>query len=237
MALPKLDQPVFTLTLPSSGQKIRYRSFTVKEEKLLLIAQSSGEQEDYINAFKQLITNCCIDEIDVDKMASFDIEYFFINLRAKSVSNVVTLKIKDEHAKDIEVDIKLDEVQVHKPTVSNKIVLDPARDLGMKMKYPSFNEIQNVTKRDTTGVEFNEGLELFISLIDCIWEGEDVFPASESTRDELMAFVEDFSNEQVEKIEAFLSDLPYVYLDVNYMDSKGQKQTHRLMGIESFFAS
>ena len=236
MALPKLEQPTFTLTLPSNKKQIRFRSFTVKEEKLLLIAQASGEREDYINVFKQLITNCCVDPIDVDSLASYDIEYFFLNLRAKSVSNVIKLKITDDYEKEVEVDVKLDDVKVHESTVSNKILLDPVKNIGVKLKYPTFSEIAKLARREDGAVELDDGLDLFISLIDLIWEGDNVHIAKESTDAELKAWIEDFNGEQVKMVEAFLEDLPFVYLDVHYMDSKGEKKTRRITGIDSFFA-
>jgi hypothetical protein len=105
--LPKLSQPIFTLTMPSSGKKVKYRQFTVKEEKILLTAQASGGKEDMIEAFKQLITNCCLDDVDVDKMPAFDIEYFFLQLRAKSVSDVIKLSFTEEDGTKAEAEIKL----------------------------------------------------------------------------------------------------------------------------------
>lgn len=233
--LPKLSQPTFTLTLPSTGKQVRYRPFTVKEEKLLLIAQASGEREDYINCFKQLITNCCVDDIDVDKLAFYDIEYFFLNLRAKSVSNVVQLKVTDEYGKEIDVEVNLDDAKVHKSTVSNKIVLDAARDIGIKMRQPGFAELASLARRDDGNVTMDEGLALFISMIDCIWEGEAFYPAADADKQELAAFVEDFTAEQIKMVEAYLEDLPYVYLDLEYMNSKGEKVSKRIAGINSFF--
>lgn len=236
MALPKLSQPVFELTIPSTKKKVRYHPFTVKEEKLLLFAQASGERDDYVNAFKQLITNCCIDEIDVDKLASFDIEYFFLKLRARSVSNKIKLKVVDKHDKEVDVEVDLDAVQVYESQVSNKIVLDPAAGVGIKLKYPTFNEIAVLAKRDDGEVTLDDGLNLFISLIELIWEGDSVYVPSDYTKEELVAFVDGFNSQQVEQVEAFLEDLPYVYLDVDFIDSAGEEQNHRIVGIESFFA-
>jgi len=235
MALPKISQPSFSLTIPSSGKTVRYRPFTVREEKILLVAQSGGEKQDYIDAFKQMVTNCVLDPIDVDTLASYDIEYIFLNLRAKSVSNVIELKMKDEHEKEISVSVNLDNVQVHKSTVSNKIVLDAEREIGIKMKYPTFAEIEKLSARDENGTELDAGLDLLTSLIELIWEGESVYPASESTQKELHEFISDFSADQIAKMQDFLNDLPYVYLDIEYTDSTGEKKSRRIAGISSFF--
>jgi hypothetical protein len=233
--LPKISQPTFSLILPSTKKEIRYRSFTVKEEKLLMIAQASGERADYVNCFKQLISNCCVDPIDVDQLASYDIEYFFLMLRAKSVSNVINLIIKDDHGKDIDVQVNLNDVKVHESTVPNKIVLDPEKNIGIKMKYPTFGEIATLSRKETGAISLDDGLDLFISLIEMIWEGDAVFLAKDSSREELEAFVDDFNPDQVAAVEGFLEDLPFVYLDVNYKDSTGEEVTTRITGIDSFF--
>jgi hypothetical protein len=234
--LPKLEQPTFTLILPSTKKQIRYRSFTVKEEKLLLIAQASADREDYINVFKQLINNCCVDPIDVDTLASYDIEYFFLNLRSKSVSNMVKLTITDDNDKQFDIEVNLDDVKVHESTVSNKILLDKAKNIGIKLKYPTFTDIARLSRRDDGQVTLEEGLDLFVSLIDMIWEGDTVYPAKESTHEELKEWIEGFSNEQVKMVEDFLEDLPFVYLDIKYVDSNGEQKVKRITGIESFFA-
>lgn len=235
MALPVITQPTFTLTLPSTKKQIRFRPFTVKEEKLLLVAQQSGDTDDYVNVFKQLINNCCLDPVDVDKMASYDIEYFFLCLRAKSVSNKVELKIKDEHDVDIDVVVNLDEAKVHESSKSNKILLDPVKDIGIVLKYPTFQEMVALGRREDGVVTIEDGLELFISLIDMIWEGENVYLASESTKKDLLDFIEQFDNNQIREVEAFLEDLPFIYLDVEYTDSAGHKKNKRITGIRSFF--
>lgn len=234
--LPKLSQPTFTLTIPSTKQKVRYHPFTVKEEKLLLIAQAGGEREDYINCFKQLIVNCCVDQIDVDSLASYDIEYFFLNLRAKSISNVIKLKITDDYGKEIDVEVNLDDAKVHEATVPDKILLDEGQDIGIKLKYPNFQQIAALSRREDGAVSLEDGLDLFVSLIDVIWQGESVFLAKDSTREELIEFIDGFSAQQVQKVEEFLEDLPFVYLDIQFMNSKGEPATRRITGIDSFFA-
>ena len=108
MALPKIKQPIFELEIPSTGQKIRYRPFTVAEEKILLVTKESDDVKDMVNAYKAIVNNCCLDSIDVDKLCSFDLEYFFLNIRSKSVSNIVAARIKDEddgQTYDIEIDL------------------------------------------------------------------------------------------------------------------------------------
>ncbi len=234
MALPKLDQPTFTLTIPSTGKEVRYRPFTVREEKIILVAQESGDLQDYVNAFKQMIVNCLVDDVDVDALASFDIEYIFLNLRAKSISNVVEMKILDKHEKQVDATINLNNVQVHKSAVSNKIVLDEAREIGVKMKYPSFMELESLAVRDQGEFSLQQGLELIAAMVDLVWEGENVY--TDSTRAEILDFLADFNVDQMTKINEFLSDLPYVYVDLEFQNSQGETETRRIAGIRNFFA-
>ena len=234
MALPKLDQPTFTLTIPSTGKEVRYRPFTVREEKIIFVAQESGDLQDYVNAFKQMIVNCLVDDVDVDSLASFDIEYIFLNLRAKSISNVVELKITDKYEKQIDCSINLNNVQVHKSSVSPKIVLDEAREIGVKMKYPSFMELESLAVRDQGGFSLQQGLDLIASMVDLVWEGENVY--TDATLAEILEFLGDFNAEQMSKINEFLSDLPYVYVDLEFQNSQGETETRRIAGIRNFFA-
>jgi len=231
MALPKLSQPIFTLTLPSSGRKVRYRQFTVREEKILLVAQTSGEKSDMINAFKQLITNCCLDEIDVDNMPAFDVEYFFIHLRAKSVSNVIKLEVT-ENGKKNSVEINLDKVEVTKPTVKNKMILDEKSSVGVVLRYPTFAMLERMMEMKENDPE--SSLELFKMIIESIFDAETVYPVADVPQQELEDFILSMNNAQVAMVQKFLEDMPYVYIDVEYTID-GEKKTQRVRGIDSFF--
>lgn len=232
MALPKLSQPIFTLVMPSSGKKVKYRQFTVKEEKILLTAQASGGKEDMIEAFKQLITNCCLDEIDVDKMPAFDIEYFFLQLRAKSVSDVIKLSFTEEDGTKAEAEIKLSDLQVHKPTVSNKIVLSEDQGIGVVLRYPTFSMIEKMADLDDKDPATS--LTLFKMIIESIFDADAVYPSEDTSTEELDEFVLSLNNLQVQKIQSFLEDMPYVYIDVEYVVN-GVKKFQRVRGMENFF--
>lgn len=232
MALPKLSQPIFTLTMPSSGKKVKYRQFTVKEEKILLTAQASGGKEDMIEAFKQLITNCCLDEIDVDKMPSFDIEYFFLQLRSKSVSDVIKLSFTEEDGTKAEAEIKLSELQVHKPTVSNKVLLSEEQGIGVVLRYPTFSMIEKMAELDDKDPATS--LVLFKMIIEAIYDADSVYPSEDTAPGELDEFILSLNNLQVSKIQEFLEDMPYVYIDVKY-DVKGVTKEQRVRGMDNFF--
>ena len=230
--LPKLSQPIFTLTMPSSGKKVKYRQFTVKEEKILLTAQASGGKEGMIEAFKQLITNCCLDDVDVDKMPAFDIEYFFLQLRAKSVSDVIKLSFTEEDGTKAEAEIKLSDLQVHKPTVSNKIVLSEDQGIGVVLRYPTFSMIEKMADLDDKDPATS--LTLFKMIIESIFDADAVYPSEDTSTEELDEFVLSLNNLQVQKIQSFLEDMPYVYIDVEYLVN-GVKKFQRVRGMENFF--
>ena len=229
MPLPKINQPIHQITLPSNGKVVHFRPFTVREEKLLLMAQESGEQKDVINTYKQLINNCCIDPVDVDKLASFDIEYFFISLRAKSVSNIAKVLIRDEEDKEqYEVEVNLDKVEVvKKPNVSNNISLTDT--IGVILQYPTFESIaaQGNDKVDT--------LTILRNCITQIYDGEEVFDVANYTTKELDEFVLSLNSHQMEKIKEFFESIPKIVAKVKYITKAGEVKEMTIEGINNFF--
>ena len=229
MPLPKINQPIHQLTLPSNGKVVHFRPFTVREEKLLLMAQESGEEKDIINTYKQLINNCCIDPVDVDKLASFDIEYFFILLRAKSVSNVAKVLIRDqEDEEQYEVEVNLDKVEVvKKPNVSNNISLTDT--IGVILQYPTFESIvaQSNDKVDT--------LTILRNCITQIYDGEEVFDVANYTTKELDEFVLSLNTHQMEKIKEFFESIPKIVVKVKYITKAGAVKEMAIEGINNFF--
>ena len=155
MKLPKIDSPMFQIKLISIDTPVKFRPFTVKEEKLLLIAEESKEPADILSAIKQVINNCCVSDIDIDKLPVFDIEYFFLQLRSKSVSNITTLKYKDKKDDIIrEFDVNLDEI---KPKVdSNHSNIIKIKDkITVQFRYPSINMAIRINKMQSpTNVEY-----------------------------------------------------------------------------------
>ena len=148
MSLPKITSPVFTIELPSNKRKMKFRPFTVKEEKLLLMASQSEETETINDTIKQILNNCIIDSVNIDDMPIFDVEYLFLNLRSKSVDNVVELKMKDEDDDmyyDVEIDLNDAVVEVDPDHTSN-IKLN--EDITITMKYPSFGMIETMSGKD-----------------------------------------------------------------------------------------
>lgn len=230
MSLPKISSPLFILELPSNKQKVKFRPFTVKEEKILLMASESKDQETISTAIKQIITNCFEDDLDIDDMATFDVEYMFINLRSKSVENIMKLRVKDDELdKFFETEVNLDDVKVHfSEDVSNIIKLND--DVSITLNYPTFKTaelLEDVNKsKDVT--------KLIAASIDKVVNGDDVLSLSDYSEAEVTGFVESFTSKNMREIEKFFQELPKLKLDVTYFDGEKEKTTE-VVGLQSFF--
>lgn len=228
MGLPKVKQPVFEMTLPSNGRTIRYRPFTVAEEKILLVAKESDDVKDAVNAYKAIINNCCLDQLDVDKLCSFDIEFLFINIRSKSVSNIVEAQIEDDGQK-YRIEINLDNVACTQSSKDPNIKLTDT--IGVLMRYPTFETLKTISSID----EASQTLSLLASCIEQIYEGDDVYETSNYTRAEIEEFITSLGMKELTKVKDFFEDMPKVYVDVEYTTKDGKTKTTRIEGINNFF--
>lgn len=240
MALPKLSHPTFKLTIPSTKQLINFRPFTVKEEKLILIAQTDENLESKISTIKQLISNCVSEEIDVDSLAIFDIEYIFINLRAKSVDNMLKFIVTDaDDGKKYEVEVDLNLVEVNFTDLKqNKIQLTD--EVGVIMKYPSFAMAQNVEKLfstvDTASDYIDSALKVFVSCIDTIYDNDTVYVAGKDfTQEQAVEFISSISSSTFEKFDEFFKNLPTISVTGKYKNSLGAEKEAKIRGISDFF--
>jgi hypothetical protein len=231
MALPKIDQPLFDLIIPSNGKKVTFRPFLVKEEKILLIAQSGGDAE-MVRAIKQIINNCVIEDINVDDLATFDLEYMFLKLRAKSVNNLIKLSYRDnedEELYDFEVDLDTIEVEMPKD-INSKIKINET--VGMTMKYPSAGISDKIS-------EFENEVELltfFITnCIDTIYDEETVYVASDYSAKELNEFLDSLDVSTFDKIREFFEKIPKMRHVINYTNKLGNERTIELSSIRDFF--
>ena len=244
--LPKLDVPIYELDLPLSKKKVKFRPFLVKEEKILLMAMESETDESTLLAIKQSIGNCCLSEdVDIETLPITDLEYFFLNLRARSVNEVVELeykcnnKVKDE--KDEEKDcgnvVRL-EVNVLdiKPEVSEnhstKVALTPT--MGVVMKYPSFKVVENNEKVE--GGEIEKLMNILVNCIESIYTEDSIFYAKDVTKQELSDFVESLTKEQFAKIQHFFESMPKIKKELDFTCKKcGYHENITVEGIQSFF--
>jgi hypothetical protein len=240
MALPKIDVPTYEIELPVSKKKIRYRPFLVKEQRNLLMAMESNESGSVHDAIRDILYNCTLTEgIDIEKLPIIDIEFYFINLRAKSVGEVVESKYRCNNEVDgkecnnvMENNISLLDIKVQMDeTISPDIQL--TEKLSMKMKYPQFGIIKDsVNIANETELTFN----MLARSIEYIYDGEQFYYASETPIEELVEFVENLNQAQFEKIEKFFNNLPKMSKKVEMTCGKcGFHHSFNVEGLESFF--
>lgn len=245
MALPKLNTPIHELTLPSTGKEVKYRPFLVKEQKLLLMALESKEQKEMMRAMKQIINNCAIDKIDVDQLPMFDLEYFFIKLRAKSVGEIIELQLT--HPNETNSDIReckhvtkfklnLMDVEVQKDAAhSNKIIIDEEKMIGVCLKYPTMalaDKMQLVSQKS----QIESVLDLVAESIDYIYDKDNVYPAKETSKKELLDFVNDLSQDQFRKLTDFFGDMPKLKHTLKWTCAEcGCEDSVEVEGMANFF--
>jgi len=237
MPLPKLNAPTYELELPSTGKKIKYRPFLVKEEKILLLAMESEDEKQMQEAVKEILKNCILTRgIKVDDLAVFDIEYLFLNIRGKSVGEEVQLKIICPDDKTTEVDVTLDieSIKVTKPKDhSNIIKLN--NDVAVVMKYPS---METFVKNNITGDSNVESIfDLSIGCMDQIVEGEDVYETKSFSKKELLEFLESMDSIQFQKVQEFFETMPKLSHTINITNPvTGVDSEVVIEGLQSFFA-
>jgi hypothetical protein len=232
MTLPKIEKPLFELLVPSMKKSVKARPFVVREEKILLTAQQSGTEKDIILAIKQVLNNCIVDEFDVDDLATFDLEYMFLKLRARSVNNVIKVSYRDnEDDKVYDFEIDLDEVELKiEDNISN--IINVTETVGIKMKYPSVTILDNIpeTQNSSDVVEY-----LIKNCIDQIFDEENVYPAKDHSDEELNEFLDSLDIETFNKIREFFDNLPQMYYKMQYTNVNGNVRTIELTTLNDFF--
>ena len=237
MPLPKINTPIYELTLPSTGKKIRYRPFLVKEEKVLIIALESEDTKQITNAIKNVISNCILSRgVKVENLSTFDIEYLFLNIRGKSVGEEVEVMVTspDDNETKVPVIIPLDEIKIFQdPKHSRDIDLDDK--LKMRMKYPSLSEfVKNNFDVDDMGMK--ESFELISSCIEQVFNDEESWSASDCSKKELNEFIEQLNSQQFKKVENFFETMPKLSYTVKFKNPKtGVNNEVVLEGLSDFF--
>ena len=236
MALPQVVLPTYELEIPSNGKKIKYRPFVVKEEKLLLLALETEDEKEIENAVKTLLKGCIQSRVKIEDLAIFDLEYIFLQIRAVSVGEVVEMNVtcKDDNETQVRYNLNLTEVKVNKPEGhSSKIMLSD--DLGIMMKYPAWKEF-------VTGSIMGQGatadgiVDIVASCIDQIFDAEDVYDSSTTSKKEFVQFVEGLTNTQFEKIQEFFESTPRLEHSFTVKNPKtGEPSEFTISGLASFF--
>ncbi len=239
MPLPKVSTPTYELEIPSIKKTVKYRPFLVKEEKILIIAMESEDPKQITEAVKDVISNCIITRgIKVDTLATFDIEYLFLNIRGKSVGETaeVLITCPDDGETQVPVTINLDDIKVEVNDEHNRdIQLDD--NLSIRMKYPSINEFikNNFIRSDQISVDDTFGV--ITSCVEQIFNEEESWSASDCTKKELVDFLEQLSSKQFKKIEKFFETMPKLSHTIEVTNpNTGVENKIVLEGLTSFFA-
>ena len=233
MSLPVINVPTYELVQPSTKDKLKYRPFLVKEEKLLLMAMEEDDEKQMVDAVRQIVNNCTFVDLDVDKLPMFDLEYIFLNIRAKSVGEVAPVKLlcKDDGKTYADVDIPLDEVKVHfKEGHTNIIDLDDT--VKIEMSYPTFEMTDLISKGNVDSI-----FQLINRCVNRIVDGETIHERTDFSQKELDNFIDSLNSKQFQNIQNFFETMPKLSYEVEYENPETKvKNTMTLEGLESFFA-
>ncbi len=233
MNLPKLETPKYQLTVPSTQKEIDFRPFLVKEEKILLIAQESGEEPNFIRAMKDIVNSCTFGEIDAGSLTSFDLEYIFLQLRSKSVGEDAELGLKCEKCGEVNsVKINLEAIEVTKEKpLPNKVQLTD--EIGIIPQYIKVNDLITISEIKQSGDVLTESIT---STIASIYDKSNVYPMAEASPEDKREFVDSLNNNQMKQIEEVFTSVPKLQEKISFKcKSCGADNEQLLTGIESFF--
>jgi len=243
MALPKVSTPTYELIVPSTGEKVSYRPFLVKEEKTLLMAAEDQNISTITKAMRDIISSCTEGEVDLKNLAPYDIEYIFLQLRGKSIGDVITLNLKkpesieceeSECPGSTEIKIDIDDIKIDTSSiVDSKIEL--TKDIGIKLGFPQLESIQKYTTKGG-GMVADGVFKMINDCIEYIWEGKEIYKAKDATKKELNDFIESLNTVQFNKIRDFFESMPRLRHEITWTCSKCDKSAPLLLeGIDSFF--
>ena len=232
MPLPKVKHSIYEFKVPSTSKKYSFRQFLVREEKILLMAKSSEDSADIFRAMKQIVNNCCMDDsFDVEKLAIFDLEYLFLKLRSISVSNIVKVSYRDnDDEKVYDFEINLDKIEVEFPTNVDKVI-KITDSMGIVMKWPAASLFNDKDYFKTDSAYY----ELILRCIDKIYDGEDIYEASNYSNKDIEEFLDDCSVATLEKIQAFMSNTPRLYHKLEYKNANDRDRVIELTSLTDFF--
>ena len=240
MALPKIDTPIYELDLPLSKKHVRFRPFLVKEQKNLLMAMESGDSKSIEQNVKQVLNNCTVTEnIDIEKLPVLDVEYYFLNLRARSVGEIVENKYRCDNLVDgsacgniMETSLNLLDIKIE-GVKENDDVIQLTDTISIKLKYPEFSVINKLSKlTDVSDIAF----EMIADSVEYIFDGEQFYYAKETTTEEMVEFIEGLNQQQFAKIEDFFANLPKLEKKIEMKCSRcGFEHKLDVEGLESFF--
>ena len=240
MPLPTIETPTYELKLPSSNKKIKYRPFLVKEEKILILALESQNQNDITNAVTDVLKKCIITKgVDVDSLPTFDIEYLFLNIRAKSIGEDIKLTVTcpDDKETKVPVTVYVDEIKVIKPKGhTTDIVLDDK--MTLRMKYPSLTQFieNNFSTDDESESIVNKTFKVVADCMDTVYTEEDAWEAKDYTPSERLQFIEQLNSKQYKKVEKFFETMPKLSHTIEIINPNTKKKGSVILeGLADFF--
>jgi len=221
MSLPIIDVPVYNLTVPSTGESIKFRPFLVKENKLLLLANETNATDSMYDALVQIIVNCTFGKVAVEKLALFDLQYIFLKIRSKSIGEVADFSIECEGCKEpVQVEMNLDSIEIQKNPLHNpKVLLSDS--VGVMLKSPTIGSEKII---GSNLPEAEKDVDFAISCIDYIFDKETIYHSKDTPKAELKTFIESLSSENYNKIKAFFETLPKIHSELNYKCPKCSKE-------------
>ena len=236
MALPKLTTPTYELEIPSTDEKIKYRPFLVKEEKILMMAMESKASADITQAVKDIVSECTFNKIDISNMPMFDVEYIFLQIRSKSVGEISKLKLlcPDDEKTYADIELNLDDVKVQVgEDHTNKIELD--KGMGIIMRYPTIDSFSETGIKD-----INPGnmLDVISTCILQIYEknGEKTYDPKDQTKKELTEFIEQLNTKQFREVQKFFETMPKLKHEITIKNPNTKKENKvTLTGLNDFF--
>jgi len=234
--LPSIASPIYRDNLPSNNQEFTYRPFLVREEKLLQMIKDDGDIPQIYESLKQLIKNCT--GLDVESLSVFDIEYIFLRLRQKSVSEIVELRMRHvehtdcDHVEDVIMDLRNIEV-VRKEDHNTMIQIDSERNLSLKMRYPKYQDIMKLENSQ----DFDSMLSVLISCTEMIIENDEIYETRNFSEIELKDFFLQLNLQHVEEIKSFFNTMPKICYNLEWTCTKcGRKESHIIEGVQSFLS-
>ena len=240
MPLPTIATPTYELTLPSTGKKLKYRPFLVKEEKLLILALESKNQAEITNSVKDVLRECVITKgIKIDDLPTFDIEYLFLNIRAKSIGEDINLIVTcpDDKETEVKVTVYVDEIEVVKSKDHNKdIKLD--KDMTLRMRYPSLSQFieNNFDTEDESKTTVDKTFQLIADCMDTVFTKEDAWDSKDYTPDERLNFIEQLSSKQFKDVEKFFATMPKLSHTIEVTNPNTKKKNSIVFeGLADFF--
>lgn len=237
MALPMSSTPTYTLTIPSTGKEVKYRPFLVREEKALMMAQQSEDPIVMVNTLKDVIKTCVVGDFNADEIATFDLEYIFTQLRAKSVGETVDLIFpcdvcEDEKAR-VQISFDITTLKVEK-SPEHQANISLFGDVGVVMKYPTMQVLNKLQNLDVNNLD--DLFKIVAECIDYIYQGKELFYGKEQSQKELLDFINNLTSEQFAKVQKFFETMPRLKQEVDYTCPVCNRAHHKVLeGLQSFF--